>query len=82
MRLQIHLSQKQTQASATKPALLKLGHGAWLVAATMAWFCLVSVLYTHAPIRRRFLRHGHRIDRALGLVVLSFALTLVLAKLG
>lgn len=64
------------------PMPLQLGYGLWLVLATMAWFCLVSVLFTRPEVRRRFLRHGHWIDRALGLVFLGFALALVLAKLG
>ncbi len=69
------------RVSPDTPALLKLGYGAWLVAATMAWFCLVSVLFTQPAVRRRFLRHGHWIDRALGLVFLGFAAALVLAEL-
>lgn len=64
------------------PPLLKFGYGVWLVLATMAWFCLVSVLFTQTEVRRRFLRHGHWIDRALGVVFLGFAAALVLAKLG
>lgn len=70
------------RVSPETPALVKLGYGAWLVVATMAWFCFVSVIFTHTEIRRRFLRHGHWIDRALGLVFIGFAVALVLAKLG
>lgn len=70
------------RVSPDTPALLKLGYGVWLVLATMAWFCLVSVLFTRPEIRLRFLRHGHWIDRALGVVFLGFAAALVLAKLG
>jgi RhtB (resistance to homoserine/threonine) family protein len=64
------------------PPLVKVGYGVWLVLATMAWFCLVSVLFTKPEVRRRFLRHGHWIDRALGVVFIGFAVALVLAKLG
>lgn len=70
------------RVSPATPALLKFGYGVWLVLATMAWFCLVSVLFTKPEVRRRFLRHGHWIDRALGVVFLGFAAALVLAKLG
>ncbi|MBX3739181.1 MAG: LysE family transporter [Candidatus Didemnitutus sp.] len=70
------------RVSPTTPSLLKFGYGAWLMLATMAWFCLVSMLFTQTEIRRRFLRHGHWIDRALGVVFLAFAAALVLAKLG
>ena len=68
------------RVSPDTPALIKLGYGAWLVLATMAWFCVVSVLFTRPEIRRRFLRHGHWIDRALGVVFIGFAVALVLAK--
>jgi len=70
------------RVSPSSPLLVKLGYGACLVLSTMAWFCLVSVLFTRPEVRRRFLRHGHWIDRALGVVFLGFAVALVLAKLG
>lgn len=70
------------RVSPDTPVAIKLGYGVWLVVATMAWFCLVSVLFTKPEVRRRFLRHGHWIDRALGVVFLGFAVALVLAKLG
>lgn len=70
------------RVSPDTPVAVKLGYGVWLVLATMAWFCLVSVLFTKPEVRRRFLRHGHWIDRALGVVFLGFAIALVLAKLG
>jgi len=70
------------RVSPETPPLLKFGYGVWLVAGTTAWFCLVSVLFTRPEIRRRFLRHGHWIDRALGVVFLGFAVALLLAKLG
>lgn len=64
------------------PGWVKLGYGTWLVLATMAWFSLVSLLFTQTEVRRRFLRQGHWIDRALGVVFLAFAVALLLAKLG
>jgi RhtB (resistance to homoserine/threonine) family protein len=63
------------------PKLVQAGYGLWLSLATMAWFCLVSVVFTHSHIRSRFLRHGHWIDRALGVVFLAFAVSLLLAKI-
>lgn len=70
------------RVSPDTPVAIKLGYGGWLVLATMAWFVLVSLLFTRPEVRRRFLRHGHWIDRALGLVFLAFALALVFAELG
>jgi RhtB (resistance to homoserine/threonine) family protein len=63
------------------PKFIQVGYGAWLSLATMAWFCLVSVVFTRAEVRGKFLRHGHWIDRALGLVFLAFAASLLLAKI-
>lgn len=61
--------------------LIQAGYGVWMAVATAGWFCLVSVLFTQEDVRRRFLRHGHWIDRALGVVFLGFAASLLLAAL-
>jgi threonine/homoserine/homoserine lactone efflux protein len=49
--------------------------------ATMAWFSFVATVFTQADIRRKFLAHGHWIDRALGVVFLAFAVSLAFASL-
>ncbi len=67
---------------ARTPKLVQAGYGLWMTIATIAWFCLVSVVFTRGEVRRRFLRHGHWIDRALGVVFIGFAVSLVIAKLG
>ncbi len=64
------------------PKWVQAGYGLWMAAATAGWFSLVAVLFTQEPVRRRFLRHGHWIDRALGGVFLLFALKLALASVG
>ena len=61
------------------PKLVQAGYGLWMAGATMAWFALVSVGFTREDVRRSFLRHGHWIDRALGLVFLAFAGSLLFA---
>jgi RhtB (resistance to homoserine/threonine) family protein len=63
------------------PKLIQAGYGAWMAAATAGWFCLVSVLFTRRDVRSRFLRHGHWIDRALGVVFLAFAASLAFTSL-
>ncbi len=68
--------------SVTTPKLIQFGYGVWMTLATMVWFSFVSVVFTREDVRRRFLRHGHWIDRALGVVFIGFAVSLVLAKLG
>ncbi|HEY0864964.1 MAG TPA: LysE family transporter [Lacunisphaera sp.] len=67
--------------SVTTPKLVQVGYGVWMTLATVAWFSFVSVVFTREEVRRRFLRHGHWIDRALGVVFIGFALSLVFAKL-
>ena len=63
------------------PKLVQAGYGVWMALATMGWFSLVAVLFTRDDVRRKFLRHGHWIDRALGVVFLAFAVSLALASL-
>ena len=67
--------------SVTTPKFIQAGYGLWMAVTTMAWFCFVSVVFTKAEVRNRFLRHGHWIDRALGVVFLAFAVGLALASL-
>ncbi len=64
--------------SPTTPKRIQAVYGLWMAVATAAWFCLVAVLFTHDAIRGKFLRHGHWIDRALGVVFLAFAASLLL----
>ena len=63
------------------PKLIQAGYGLWMILATMGWFCFVSIVFTRPDVRTRFLRLGHWIDRALGLVFLAFALSLAVAFL-
>lgn len=62
------------------PKLVQAAYGLWMSVATAGWFCLVALVFTREAVRRRFLRHGHWIDRALGVVFLAFAASLALAK--
>ena len=63
--------------SPSTPKLIQAGYGLWMTLATMAWFIFVSVVFTKPDIRRSFLRHGHWIDRTLGVIFLGFAISLV-----
>ncbi len=55
------------------PRLIQAGYGLWMSLTTMAWFSLVALVFTREPVRAAYLRHGHWIDRALGVVFLAFA---------
>ena len=61
------------------PKMVQAAYGLWMVAATMGWFALVSVVFTRPHARLIFVRHGHWIDRALGLVFFAFAASLLVA---
>lgn len=63
------------------PKTVQAAYGVWMALATAAWFCLVSMLFTHERVRRRFRRYGHWIDRALGVVLLAFAAMLAFSSL-
>lgn len=67
--------------SPATPKLVQAGYGLWIILTTMGWFILVSLLFTRSVVRERFLRHGHWIDRALGVVFLGFAASLLFANL-
>jgi RhtB (resistance to homoserine/threonine) family protein len=64
------------------PRLVQVGYGAWMTVTTVMWFSFVSLVFTQEAVRRSFLQHGHWIDRALGVVFLGFAASLVFAKFG
>jgi RhtB (resistance to homoserine/threonine) family protein len=59
------------------PKAIQTVYGLWMAVVTAAWFCLVSVLFTQNDVRKAFLKHGHWIDRALGVVFLGFAASLL-----
>jgi RhtB (resistance to homoserine/threonine) family protein len=58
------------------PRWVQAGYGLWMSGATMAWFAFVACAFTHEAVRGRFMKHGHWIDRALGVVFLGFAASL------
>lgn len=63
------------------PRIILAGYGLWMALATTAWFTLVAFVFTQERVRRSFLEHGHWIDRALGVVFLGFAASLVFAAI-
>jgi RhtB (resistance to homoserine/threonine) family protein len=63
------------------PRVVRLGYGAWISLTTMAWFTFVALVFDQEPVRVRFLRHRHWIDRALGAIFIAFALSLLFARL-
>ena len=67
--------------SVTTPKWIQVGYGLWMTVTTALWFSFVSIVFTKEQVRQSFLRHGHWIDRALGVVFLGFAASLAFATL-
>jgi len=67
--------------SVSTPRWIQVGYGVWMTVTTVLWFSFVSVVFTKEAVRQGFLRHGHWIDRALGVVFLGFAASLAFASL-
>jgi len=67
--------------SPVTPKWVQVGYGAWMTVSTIGWFSFVSVVFTRESVRRAFLRHGHWIDRALGVVFIGFAVSLAFTAL-
>lgn len=61
------------------PRLLQAGYGLWMAVVTALWFSLVSLVFTHEPVRRAFLRLGHWFERAMGAVLLGLGVRLAFA---
>lgn len=69
-----------TVISPSTPTLVKLGYGVWMSVTTMAWFCLVATVFTAAEVRRKFDLYGHWLNRALGVILLGFAVSIAISR--
>jgi threonine/homoserine/homoserine lactone efflux protein len=61
---------------------IKIAYGAYLVAATAAWFCFLSYILTQEKVRFVLQRKGYILDRIMGLILLLLAIQLVLSDLN
>jgi threonine/homoserine/homoserine lactone efflux protein len=59
-------------AAGASPALRVL-MGLWMVVATAGWFSFVAWTVGHPAVRGRLLSHAHRIDRAMGVILVLLA---------
>lgn len=64
------------------PKLIQAGYGGYMALGTAGWFAFVSLVFTQEDVRRIFWRHGHWIDRTLGIVFLGFAVSLAVSTVG
>ncbi|NGY06759.1 LysE family translocator [Solimonas terrae] len=54
----------------------------WLPLATFAWFATLALLLSHDGLRRAVRRQAHRIDHAMGLVLIGLGLFVIARTLG
>jgi len=47
--------------------------GLWMVVATAAYFAFIAWTVGHPAVRARLLEHAHRIDRAMGVILIALA---------
>ncbi|TEW55664.1 LysE family translocator [Psychromonas sp. RZ22] len=66
-----------TVVSAKTPIAVQSIYGLWIILTTTAWFCLVSFLFSQQSVRQKFVSHGHWFDRAMGIILLLFAVKLL-----
>jgi threonine/homoserine/homoserine lactone efflux protein len=59
------------------PTLIKAGYGLYITFATMAWFCLLSVMLGNTYIRNLLLSKGYWFDRVMGVFLWALALHLL-----
>jgi RhtB (resistance to homoserine/threonine) family protein len=71
------LAMFTTLVSPTTPLPVQMLYGLWMCLAIAAWFSFVAFVFTRALVRQRFVRSGHWFERAMGLVLLGFAVRLL-----
>lgn len=64
--------------STTMMALLAI----WLPLSTFAWFATVALMLSHPGLRRGLRRHAHRIDHAMGAVLVLLGSAVILRMLS
>ncbi len=61
------------------PPSLKLALAAWLPLTTFGWFATLALMLSHPGLRQGLRRHAHRIDHAMGAVLVGLGI-IVLAQ--
>lgn len=71
------LAMFTTLVSASTPLAVQAFYGLWMCVAIALWFSFVALVFTSPLVRQRFLRSGHWLERAMGLVLMGFAARLL-----
>ncbi|PAS97992.1 MAG: hypothetical protein BSR46_12780 [Candidatus Dactylopiibacterium carminicum] len=70
-----------TVVSDSTPLAVQALYGLWMCLVNASWFVLVSLVFSRATVRQRFLKSGHWFERAMGVVILGFAARLLFVAL-
>lgn len=54
----------------------------WLPLTTFGWFATLALLLSHAGLRQSLRRHAHRIDQAMGVVLIALGLFVIARTVG
>ena len=66
-------------ASVDASTALRLTLSLWLVLATFAFFCLLSMIATHPRVRSGLVHHRVTLDKAMGILLILVAIAVILA---
>lgn len=66
-----------TMVSAATPLYVQSAYGVWMCLVNAAWFVSVALFFSHERVRAGFLQTGHWFERAMGLLLLVFAVRLL-----
>ena len=66
--------------SASTPVLYQIGYCAWIFFVQIAWFCVVSLVFSHGAVRALFGRCGHWVERVMGAVFIALGVKLALSS--
>ena len=67
---------------AATPLVTRIAYGGFISLTHVVWFTLVAVFFGAPLLRRKLLGFSHWIDRAFGLALISFGLSLAIADLA
>ncbi|WP_343595083.1 LysE family translocator [Acinetobacter sp.] len=69
-----------TVVSQTTPLSIQIFYGIWMCLVNALWFIVVSILFSHSSIRQKFVASGYWFERAMGVVLILFAIRLFLTS--
>ena len=66
--------------SPATPAVVKIGYGIWMASVNTAWLATLTLVCSHAVVRRALRKVSHWCERLMGVVLIALALRLAVAN--